>query len=126
MQQALGSPDDEWTVLAPKVQRVLDAQTQLTAVGNMNTRGGGYGGGGRGAGGVAPTGGVATIQSTLADLNAILQDPSQGDDAVKARMQAYRDAVKAAQTALKNAQIDLVNFVTLRQEAILINLGYLE
>jgi hypothetical protein len=131
LQQALNSPDNEWAVLAPKVQRVLDAQ-QLQPTGLMQGGGYGYGGGyggggmgGRGGGGMAgPTNNPVT--TALNELSVVLQDPTQDDDAVRLKLSAYRAAVKTVEASLKTARDDLRNYVTLRQEAILINLGYLD
>jgi hypothetical protein len=128
LQTALSSPDDEWAVLAPKIQRVTDVQTQLSST--VNAPGAGFGGGARagftGTAAAVPVAAGANVQSALAELNRVLQDPSQGDEVVRAKLQAYRDAVKATQEALKTAREDLKTYVTLRQEAILMGLGYLD
>jgi hypothetical protein len=143
LQAALSSPDDEWAVLSPKVQRVLDVETQLSSVGTssrtMGFGGGGMEGFGGAMGGFGPggmggpmdmastaTGGTSAVAAALADLNTVLRDPSQSDAVVKAKLQTYRGAVKAAQEQLKTAREDLRTYVTLRQEAILIGLGYLD
>jgi hypothetical protein len=131
LQNALASPDDEWAVLAPKVQRVLDALQQLPSSnilqngGNMRN----FGNSGGGFAGMAGLGGATTTspgQTALTALLSILQDPYQPEDQIHAKLITYRNAVKTAQTALKSAQEDLRNYVTLRQEGILITLGYLD
>ena len=102
---------------------------------------GGFGGGGGGRGGRGGRGGTTvttapvspavsanapTVASTLADLIAALNDPNSPDDALKAKLQAYRDAKERVESDLTQAQEELKTYVTLRQEAILINLGYLD
>jgi hypothetical protein len=115
LQSALASPDDEWAVLAPKVQRVTDELTQVNLAGmnTVNSR--------------MYTGATANaVATTLSDLNNALADPTQGDEVIRAKLSAYRNALQAAKSALTIAREDLRQYVTLRQEAILIGLGYLD
>jgi len=142
LQAALSSPDDEWSVLAPRVQRIIDAETQLaqitgnaggTAVGAAATGGGRGGRGGRGGGNVTATPAspvlltnMPTIASTLADLVAALNDPNTPEEVLRAKLMAFRDARARVQSDLTQAQEELKNYVTLRQEAILMSYGYLE
>jgi hypothetical protein len=103
------------------------------AIGTTTTGGGGRGRGNRGGGTVAATpvsvavpANTPTIASTLAELVAALNDPNTPDDALKAKLLAFRDAKTRVQTDLTQAQEELKTYVTLRQEAILMNLGYLD
>jgi hypothetical protein len=129
LQQALSSPDEEWAVLSPKVQRILELQQQLAAVGSLqnNTFGRGFGGGFGGPAGMMG-GAVASspIATSLTDLNNTLQDPTQSDNVLRVKLQVYRDAVKTAKSNLQTAREDLRTYVTLRQEALLMGLGYLD
>ena len=139
LQAALASPDDEWSVLSPRVQRIIDAQTQLaqitgnqggTAIGTAATGGGRGGRRGGAAVAVAATPVAATgnspIATTLADLVTALNDPNTPEDALKVKLQAFRDAKARVQSDLNQAREELKTYVTLRQEAILMGLGYLD
>ena len=127
MQALLASPDDEWAVLGPKVQKITDLMS-VASGGNALAGGGGGGRVARGAQtpvSVATPGG-ANVAAALQDLYTILRSNGASDDQVKAKLEAYRAAKDAADKQLKMAQEDLKNYVTLRQEGILISLGYLE
>jgi hypothetical protein len=145
VQGAISSPDDEWAVIAPRVQKVSD-EKNLVAGNNPRTAGGaggfgGGGGGGRGGrgGGAGGFGGGAAAAPTAAavaapnpvllamnDLYNALNDPASSDDVIRTKLRTLRDAKAKAENDLKSAQDDLRNVVTLRQEAILMDLGYLE
>jgi hypothetical protein len=136
--QQVGFTDDEWSVIQPKLQKVLDAQTSLrvTTIARGGFGGGGMGGiggvGGMGGGGAGPPAGAASttpvepVQLAQQELAAALQVQGTANDLILARLKALRDARAKAKEKLTQAQDDLKKVLTIRQEAMLVNLGYLE
>jgi Spy/CpxP family protein refolding chaperone len=122
IRQQVAFADDEWTVIQPRLQRVLDAQT---ALGIANTRG--FGGRG-GFGGGQPANAAQTnpVQLAQQELSATLQDQGSPTDVIAAKLKALRDARSKAKADLAVAQDDLKKVLTIRQEAMLVNMGYLE
>ena len=128
----LKATDDEWAVIQPLLQKVIDLR--------MAGRGGGFGGGGRRGGGPggpgggnngggggnpppAPTGpGAAEAQA----LSTALDSDSTSNDDIKAKLAALRDARKKNAADLQTARENLQKVLTLRQEAVLVNMGILE
>lgn len=116
---ALGCTDEEFKILEPKVERVLLIQFEQA---------GGYTGRrGRGA-----TGPLASImpQSEVMKARLALQDAVENKDVLPAeivrKLKELREARAAARTELVRAQDDLRDFLTVRQEAVLVTMGLLE
>ena len=127
---ALKASDDEWAVIQPLLQKVADMQRATR--GGMGfggpgggRRGGGGGGGGNG-GGDAPTPPPTATGDASAALRTALDSDATSNDDIKAKLQALRDARKKAQADLDAARADLQKVLTLRQEAVLVNMGILE
>jgi hypothetical protein len=119
LQSLMASPDDEWAVLLPRIQRVTTAQSAM----NINS----YGGGGLGGGGTTATPTLASALATaLNDLITALNDPQSGENTIRIKLEAYRAAKAKVEAELKTAQRELQMLVTLRQEGILVWQGYLE
>jgi hypothetical protein len=115
LKDALKATDEEWTVLEPKVEKVMTLQLQL--------QGGGIGmmvmsflGGGE----------PSELMKAQQALSAVLakSDSSPGDiaDALK----AFRAARTKARAELAKAQADLKEVLTLRQESILVRMGMMD
>jgi hypothetical protein len=138
----LGATDDEWTVLQPKLQKVVDLSRELRAGGMAAMFGGGRGGrggrGGNGGGGgdnapgapPAPPAPPAQPPSEIADKTKVLNDAldkpdSDPKDIAKdlADLRAAREKVKADLVA---AQGELKEVLTPRQEARLALMGILD
>jgi hypothetical protein len=124
----LGSSDDEFSALQPKIEKVMTLTRDISP--NMmgmrrgrNGGGGGFGGGGAPGGGEQPQ---SDVQVKLHDLSTALQDTQTSADDIKAKLQAYRDARTAAKADLVKAQEDLKSVLTPRQEAVLVSMGLLE
>jgi hypothetical protein len=132
IQLEISSPDPEWAILQPLVQALLDAQS----VGSTTAPRGGFGGaGGRGRGGQfgAQGGNQPTIDPAAnpvaaaeQDLETTVQDPNASDELLRSKLRTLRDAKTKAKSLLNKAQNELRDYLTLRQEAILIEAGYLE
>jgi hypothetical protein len=117
----LGATDEEWTVLEPKLQKVMDLNRDLMA--------GRFGFGGRGRrGGAAET---ATAPTTdLGEKIKALSDTLDNKDAdpkdIKQKLDAVRDARERVRSELVKAQADLKDHLSVSQEARLVLMGVLE
>ena len=143
--------DPEWNALAPKIQAVLEAQAKVTAGGPARGGrggaggGGGGGGGGRGGGGApggapgaAPGGAAGAPPAPAVDqtnpyavarndlTQAVATGTTTPDADLKTKLGKLRDERKKASDAVAAAQKTLQPLVTIRQEAILVNMGILE
>jgi Spy/CpxP family protein refolding chaperone len=115
LKQRLGATDEEWAVLAPRIQRVMGA------LANAGERGG--------AGG--PISGLlrsgastdAAVSTAMRDLRATLKRADATDSEIADKLQALRAAREKAKAELEAARIDLQALLTARQEAILAELG---
>jgi Spy/CpxP family protein refolding chaperone len=118
--------DDEWNAIRPLIQKVMAAQQEAQPFGGRGGRGGrgGFRGGpgdssGPGGGRGGPFGGTpnpaATALQTAIDSNS----PEQ----IKAALAKYRDARKQAQDKLTAAQDALKRVLTVKQEAVALQLG---
>jgi hypothetical protein len=128
IKEQLGATDEEWTALQPKLEKLMTAQ--------RDTRGGGFGrGGGRRRGG--PDGGGNTndpnaqqnqsaVAKAQADLRTVLDNKDSKPEEIKAKLAALRDAREKAKADVTAAQKDLRELLTQRQEAVLVNMGFLD
>jgi hypothetical protein len=101
-----------------------------------DTRGGGFGGGRGGRRGgqqgdtnaqpQTPPGGDSAVAKAQAELRAVLDNKDSKPEEIKAKLTALRTAREQAKTALAAAQKDLKDLLTQRQEAVLVNMGYLD
>ena len=117
VRQQINFTDEEWSVIQPRLQKILDIQAVLV---QMNTRGFGRNGGGGGGLYLDP---VVVAQQ---ELTTALQDDAATTDMISAKLKALRDARVKARENLAAAQDDLKKVLTVRQEAMLVNMGYLE
>jgi hypothetical protein len=132
LKDRLGSSDEEWTALQPKVEKVMDAQRDAMA-GNMRGMMGGGGGRGRmGGGGGGGGGGAANaqpptpVQEKMQALRETLDNKDASADDIKTKLADLRDAKAKAKEDLTKAQDDLKSVLTQRQEATLVMMGMLE
>jgi hypothetical protein len=131
IQQTLGSTDDEFAALSPKITAILALQNDVNPQGGRGGgRRGGGGGGGGGIAGPAPTQNpdgspLSPVQAARADLQNTLQDQNATPDLIKTKLEAYRAAVDKAKSDLAAAQKDLIAVLTQKQEAQLVLLSVL-
>ncbi len=120
MKEMMGASDDEWKVIAPRLEKVVTL--------GMQARGGGMMGMMRGRGG--PGGGDQAPQSDIAtkagDLRKLLEDKDAAPADIKAKLAAFREARDKSKTELAAAQKDLREVISLRQESQLVMLGMLD
>lgn len=126
MRERLGASQEEWAVLGPRVQKVMALRQQTMMRG-------GFGDFGNRRGGPRDRGDAQRDQAdqppvatTSARLRELLDDESTDAAAIKAAMQALRDARFKAQQELTAAQTQLRELLSLRQEATLLAMGMLD
>ncbi len=122
MKETLGAADDEWKVISPKLEKVIAL--------NMESRFGGMRGmmGGRNRGGSStsrPAPESETGKASLA-LSTLLEKKDSKPEEIKAALTAVREARAKAKAELEKAQKDLKEVLTLRQEALLVQMSMLE
>jgi hypothetical protein len=136
MKELLGATDDEWKVLQPQIEKVQTLQrttssrlgaSLLYGNGNNNNNNGG-GRGGRGfRGGQQPDNATpSAVDEKARELTAAIQNKDTKPDEYKSKMAAYRQARNQAKADLSKAQETLREVVTVRQEAVLVDLGLLD
>jgi hypothetical protein len=120
----IGAKDDEWAAIQPALEKVMAAQRDAQAGGGR----GGFGGRGNRGGGNPGTPAATTsdVQKAIAELQAALDNKETPPEVIKAKLQGVRDARARAREALKKAQADLQQLLTQRQEAVFVELGFLE
>jgi hypothetical protein len=119
----LGATDEEWKVVQPKLQKVLD--TRAVAVITPLNRGGRAGGAARAGGAVAPAP-SNPVTAAQAELTTVLANVASTSADIEAKLKVLRDAKAKAADDLKAAQKDLLTSLTVKETAVLVNLGYLE
>jgi hypothetical protein len=122
--------DDEWVVIRPRVQKVLDARTDIGiggSTGLMGMFGGGrrggnaMQGGGQAGGGRRGFGALGGLFGTPGPEEQALQtaiDANTPSAALKTALERFNNARKAKQAKLEAAQAELRQVLSVRQEAI--------
>jgi hypothetical protein len=118
IKEQLGATDDEWKVLQPKIEKVMDAQ--MAGFGGGFGRGRGGNNGGDNAPPPTPTAKAAQ------ELRELLQNKDASADDIKAKLAALREARAKTRADLEAARKDLKEVLTQRQEAVLVTNGMLE
>lgn len=129
IKETLGASDEEWTVLSPKVEKVmtLSFESRFGGMGMMG-RGGRRGQGGADGG---PTSRPSMMpqsdtQKAAQALSTVLEDKSASASSIKSALQNLRDAKAKSKAELAQAQKELQEVLTVRQEAQLVSMGLLE
>ena len=133
MKGQLGASDDQWKVIQPQLQKVMNLSRQVNARGRGMMFGGPGGPGGRGqAGGQRTRPGtdqpereLSAVEKTTEELQEVLSSESATSDQIKAKLAALRTAKEKATKDLTAAQNELKKNLTVKQEAILVLSGYL-
>jgi Spy/CpxP family protein refolding chaperone len=121
--EQLGSNDEEWKVIQPKLEKVLATQRD-----GRSSRGGDFGGRGGRPGGDrnAADQNQSAVARASAELRAAIEDKSSSADAITAKVTALREAREKAKADIAAAQKELRELLTARQEAVLISGGILD
>jgi hypothetical protein len=138
MKAQLGASDEEWKVIQPRLQKVMNLSRQVSASGRGMM--GGYAGrrqpGGRTRGQEGgqrttrpSTGRTQRQQSAVGkatqQLRELLGNKEAKPEQIKAKLTALRTAKEKAKKGLAAAQKELKKNLTVKQEAILVLSGYL-
>jgi hypothetical protein len=129
LKERLGATDDEWKVLSPKVEKVMTAQRESR--GGFGFGGFGGGGGGRGQGGGGGGGGgdqqpTTALGKASLDLRTTLENKDAPPETISKKLAALREAREKARKDVADAQKELKEVLTQRQEAVLVVNGMLE
>lgn len=132
VQTSVGFSDEEWSAVEPKLWRVVTIQADTgTGAASMLRNLGGRGG--RGGAGVSTllaqifnNGKPSVVAAKSQELQAAIDDPNSTSQVIALKLAEYRDAVARAKTQLLAAQADLQSLLTLRQEALLMQMGFLD
>jgi hypothetical protein len=115
MKEQLKVNDDEWKVIQPKLEKVFNLQRDTRGGGMMFRR---------------PEGQDESTQSPVQkasrDLRQALDNNSASADELASKLKVLREAKEKAKTELTNAQKELKEVLTQRQEATLVMLGMLD
>ncbi len=126
MKERMGSTDDEWKVLAPKIEKVMAAQRETrSGFGGFGGPDRGGRGGDRGGAGASDQQ-LSKVAQTQRDLRTLLENKDASADEISKKLTAYREARDKARAELQAAQKALKDVVTQRQEAMLVMSGMLE
>ena len=152
MKEFMGASDEEWMVIQPKLEKVMDLQRQTVGGRGMGAlfrgRGGPGGGGGpggpggggpggdpnggggrRGGGGPGgPFGGPpddSPVSIASRELQKSVENNASADE-LKAKLATLREARAKAREDLTKAQNELRELLTMKQEAALVMMGMLE
>ncbi len=135
MQEQLGVSDAEWTILGPRLMKVMNLNRQVSAgPGGMFRMGVGRRGGPQGAqagpGARGPRGPFGQGEPTEVDkasdaLQTTLENTAATPEEIKAKLTALRAAKEKAKAELATAQKELREVLSLRQEAQLVLMGML-
>jgi hypothetical protein len=123
--------DEEWAVIKPKVVKVLalelDTGTGEIGVSSRNL------GGRRGSGSIARTysrilhnGQPSAVDTKAQELQAVVDNPQATPLELRVKLEEYRAAVQKARDQLVIAERELLSVLTVRQEAVLVDLGVVE
>ena len=124
MKERLACTDEEWTVIGPRLEKVMTLNRQVST-GGMGRAWGGRGGRGGQPDQEAQADQPEVVQKAQA-LNTVLEDANATDAQVSEALKAYRDARDAAEKELDQARSELRELLTVKQEAQLVMMGMLE
>jgi len=129
LKEQLGTTDDEWKVLQPKLEKVMTARRETFGGfggGMMGGRGGQRGNRG-GDQAARPADQPETkLMKAQTELNTALENKSAANADIQAKLKTYREARDKARADLQAAQRELKDVCSVRQEAVLVMNGMLE
>ena len=122
--ESVGATDEEWKVLGPKVEKVQTLSMQLRG-GQRGMFGGGRGGR-QEAAPAQPAQQQSAVEKAAEDLRTTLENKDAKPDDVKKKLEALREAREKAKQDLAQAQDELRQILTVKQEAQLVLMGLLD
>ena len=128
MKETLGATDEEWTALAPRIEKVQGLSTQLGSSGR-----GAFGGrrtGGRAEGqrteGDQPERQLSEVEKAATALRETLDNQDATAQEIAKKLADLREAREKVKQELAAAQDELREILTARQEAQLVLMGLLD
>ncbi len=124
IKKQLTSTDEEWTVIEPRLSKVMKLSVS-SRFGGLRTMMGGPGGGQ----GPAREGGErekSGVEKAAEELQTVLKNTEASPADIKAKLTALRKEKEKAQTELITAKAELLSVLTLNQEATLVIMGMLD
>jgi len=121
--------DDEWKVIQPRIQKVVEARAALGGGGGrFFGRGPGGRGGNDGPGGGDRRGGRGGFGEPSPEAESLQTaiDAKASSDEIKAKLAKLREANKQREATLAQAQEDLRKVLSVRQEAEAVLMGLLK
>jgi hypothetical protein len=127
IKEQLGSPDDEWKLIQPRLEKVLTAQreTRSSRFGGSGNRGGRTRGGNN-ADNQQNNRPQSAVSQASEDLRKALDDKGTPPEELTRKIAALHEAREKAKADLAAAQKDLRELLSVRQEATLIASGILD
>lgn len=129
LREQLGTTDEEWKALQPRIEKVMDAQRAVPRAGAgirgaMRASGGpeDQRQGGQSAQGSQRPGILPEVEA----LQRVLESKDSTKDQIKTALKAFREVRAKKEKELKDARQALREMVTVRQEAMLVLRGLLD
>lgn len=128
LKEQLGSPDDEWKAIQPRLEKVLTVQRESRSRGNFGGRTNGRTrGGNNGADANAqPAQPQSAVAQASEDLRKAVADKSTSPEDIAKKLANLREAKEKAKAELAAAQKELRELLSARQEATLVTNGILD
>lgn len=125
MQERMGASDEEWTVIQPRLSKVMELNRDTSGRGGMFRM---FGRGRRGRDQQRPDAEAesSAVQKASAELQETLEKEAPSAAEIKAKLTALRGAREQAKQDLVKAQQQLREVLTLKQEAQLVVMGLLD
>lgn len=124
LKERMNATDEEWEVISPRLEAVMEAQREARVGGMMGFgRRGGLGGRGGPQGADEDASELAKASRALGET---LQDENASAEQIGERLETFRAAREEAEKQLQTARGELVELLTPRQEATLVMMGVLE
>jgi hypothetical protein len=128
--EQLGSNDEEWKVLQPKLEKVLNAQRDSRSrdFGGRGGRGGpgGTRGGNNNNAQAQADQNQSAVTRAAAELRTAVEDKATNAETLASKVTALREAKEKAKADITAAQKELRELLTARQEAVLVSGGILD
>jgi hypothetical protein len=131
LQEPLGASDDEFAVIRPLLEKVVDAMRESDGGAARFRRFPGFGGppgqqNNNTQNGAQNTPALSPVDQATQDLQAAVDDPNINSDVIKTRLDTLRQVKSKASQDLTVARDALRAVLTVRQEAVLVDRGVLD
>jgi hypothetical protein len=110
-QESFGATDEEWKALTPKIMKVRRLKLQLSSHGKY---------------GRSQADGLTALAKAWGALGKVLAKKEAAAAEIKPLLQAVNDAEAKVKEDLRQAEKELKDLLTVRQEAMLVRLGIFE